>query len=83
MAFPLQFFGNLSKLVLSWKFLLKLFVYCPLIIVLTFLAVWLYLSTETISSLVSLDEAQKNAYDYIIVGGGTGNVIDCNSKNSH
>lgn len=83
MAFPLQFFRNLSKLVLSWKFLLKLFVYCPLIIVLTFLAVWLYLSTETISSLVSLDEAQKNSYDYIIVGGGTGNVIDFNFKKSH
>lgn len=61
--------------ILSKKFFLKLFVYCPLFVFTVFFATWVYLSTETIPNLVSFDEARKYSYDYIIVGGGTAGCI--------
>lgn len=69
------FIQNLAKRVLCRKFLLKCFVYGPLIAVIVFLAFWIYLSTETIPSLIGLDEARKYSYDYIIVGGGTAGCV--------
>lgn len=49
--------------------------FCPLIIVILFLAFWMFLSTETISCLITLDEAKKHTFDYVIVGGGTAGCI--------
>lgn len=70
-----DFIRTLPGRVCSKKFCLKLFVYCPLFIITVFLATWVYLSTESIPNLVSLDEARKYSYDYIIVGGGTAGCI--------
>lgn len=67
----LNLIQNLSHRVLSRKLFLKCFVYCPLILIIVFLAFWVYLSTETIPNLIGLDEARKFSFDFIIVGAGT------------
>lgn len=69
------FVKQLPKRVFSWKFFLKSCIYGPLIVVAACLCCWLYLSTEKIPNLISLDEAHKFTYDYIIVGGGTAGCI--------
>lgn len=70
-----KLFRNLPKRIFIWNFALKSLIYCPLICVCLILALLIYLSTETISNLISFEEAQKHTYDYVIVGGGTAGCI--------
>lgn len=75
MDFLADFLRNLPSSVLSWKFLLKACVYVALTLIALVFSFWLYLSTEKIPNLISLEEAQKYTYDYIIVGGGTAGCV--------
>lgn len=71
----IEFVKQLPKRVISWKFLVKSCIYGPLIVLVSCLASWMYLSTEKIPNLINIGEAQKYTYDYIIVGGGTAGCI--------
>lgn len=75
LTFFIEFLKQLPNRVFKWKFLLKLFIFCPLICIALLFVFWIYLSTETISNLIAFEEAVKYSYDYIIVGGGTAGII--------
>lgn len=55
----------------SWRFLF----YLPFIILLSFVAFWVYLSTESIPNLIGIDDAKQEMFHYIVVGGGTAGCI--------
>lgn len=70
-----KFLLDLPSIIFTWKFLFKSLIFIPLFCVALGLLLWFYLSTESISNLLTFDEAQKYTYDYIIVGGGTAGCI--------
>lgn len=49
--------------------------YVPLLVITILLALWIYLSSENMNNLISIDEATKMEFDYIIVGGGTAGCV--------
>lgn len=54
---------------------LYLLFYVPVVIVTILLALWIYLSSENVNNLISIDEATEIEFDYIIVGGGTAGCV--------
>lgn len=65
------------------KLCLYLLFYVPLLIMTILLAFWIYLSSETVSNLISIDEAVNMEFDYIIVGGGTAGCVLANKLSAH
>lgn len=68
----------LRMLLLSQKTWLYLLVYFPCTIAIALLGFWIYLSTEQISNLVSIEQAVAMDFDFIIVGGGTAGCVLAN-----
>lgn len=62
---------------------LYLLFYVPLLIVTILLAFWIYLSSETVNNLISINEAIKTEFDYIIVGGGTAGCVLANKLSAN
>lgn len=73
-AYLLRVFAFVRKMSIRQLCLYVLF-YVPLLIITILLAFWIYLSAETVSNLISIDEAMKTEFDYIIVGGGTAGSV--------
>lgn len=57
--------------------------YVPLLIVTILLGFWIYLSAESVNNLISIDEATKMDFDYIIVGGGTAGCVLANKLSAN
>lgn len=60
------------------KISIYLFFYFPIATVTVCLICWIYLSSESVKNLITIDEAIKTEFDYIIVGGGTAGCVLAN-----
>lgn len=69
---------SILKKYFTYKFCLNILLYFPLLTLVSLLAFWIYLSSESISNLISIDEAEKLKFHYIIVGAGTAGCVLAN-----
>lgn len=76
-AMALKILSVLKKY-FSCKFCLNVLLYFPLLTIFSLLAFWIYLSSERISSLISIDGAEQLKFHYIIVGAGTAGCVLAN-----
>lgn len=52
----------------SRKLLFRLLFYFPVIVLIGSIALWTYVSTEKVPSLINIEEARNRKFHYIIIG---------------